>query len=263
MKIENAPTNIKTVAMAIPCYDHKIEVDTARAAYHALYDPTNPVGTLLFQNGDSLVTRARNTLVARFLDSDKEYLLFIDSDIHFAADDIKKLYDVAQKGRGIVCGMYFKKTIPYRPVANFCMSSEGHLREMKECGTGYMMVHRSVFRGMIDRRLVEPYKNTDDDKSTYKKYDFFKVGVDPDSGLYLSEDYYFCRMAVNVTGYPVLHTGVIGFHAGRAVYPFDDTLTLEFIVDYLTQYSGGMELPKETVERIDNALKKQKTMRGY
>ena len=252
--------NLKKVALAIPCYDHKLEVETARAAYHCLYDPENPVGQLLFQNGDSLVTRARNTLVARFLETDMDYLLFIDSDIHFNADDVKEL---CKSDKHLVCGLYFKKTLPYQPVANQCFETEGMLNAMRECGTGYMMIHRGVFERIIFHEKAEPYKNTTDDKSTYRKYDFFKVGVCPDSGLYLSEDYYFCKM-VREVGFKVwLHTGVVGFHAGRAVYPFEDSTTLDFIVDYLTKYNAGMELPPETLDKIAAAVDKQRTLRGY
>jgi len=57
---------------------------------------------------ESLITRARNELARVFLESDCDYLMFIDADIAFDDDASEQLMVVE---RDIVCGIYPKKEI--------------------------------------------------------------------------------------------------------------------------------------------------------
>jgi len=59
--------------------------------------------------GDSLVTRARNTLVALFLGNPEyTHLLFIDTDITFSPDNVFRLLEMS-KQKPIVAAPYPKK----------------------------------------------------------------------------------------------------------------------------------------------------------
>ena len=73
---------------------------------------TNGVG-LRFQSmgNESLITRARNTIVTMMLDQTdyvSTHLLFIDSDIGFSAENIQRLL---QADKDVVCGIYPRKHI--------------------------------------------------------------------------------------------------------------------------------------------------------
>ena len=59
-----------------------------------------------FLGNESLVERARNILVARFLASDASHLLFIDADIGFNPDTVFRLLD---SRKDVVTAVYAKK----------------------------------------------------------------------------------------------------------------------------------------------------------
>ena len=58
----------------------------------------------MFLTNESLVTRARNNCVARFLECEYSHMMFIDSDIGFSADDVAKLWGHAFEGHDLVVG---------------------------------------------------------------------------------------------------------------------------------------------------------------
>ena len=62
---------------------------------------------------ESLVTRARNVLLAYFLASDYTHLMFIDADIEFQVDDILKLY---AHERDVCVGAYPKKGVNWERI---------------------------------------------------------------------------------------------------------------------------------------------------
>ena len=87
------------VMIATPCYGgqlteaylHGILSTTVKAQHKGIQVHLNTMGN------ESLITRARNTLVTQFLDFDEKepgrftHLLFIDSDIGFNAENVIRL----------------------------------------------------------------------------------------------------------------------------------------------------------------------------
>ena len=108
---------------------------------------------------ESLITRARNTLVAQFLDQcDKNpeehtHLMFIDADISFPAQSIKRMIDY---DKDIVTGVYPRKSIDWNKIERK-MLKKGDFELMEEKSLGYNinMVHpesiqmdRGIYRGI-------------------------------------------------------------------------------------------------------------------
>jgi len=174
---------------------------------------------------DSLVPRARNRLVAHFLDSDCTDLLFVDSDITFDPLDALSLLSYDQ---AIVGGIYSRKQVDWAriaraakqgvpesrlplfgtvPVLNWLSPSEirlDELHEVRHLGTGFLRIRREVFETMIQRFGSEMAFDYSGDEPHFKGkvgYDFFRAGVDScypvGSGKrqYLSEDWGFCERA--------------------------------------------------------------------
>ncbi len=183
--------------------------------------------------GDSLVSRARNSLTADFLESDCTHLLFIDSDLVFSGDHIAHMLGhFAKPEVKVVGGCYPKKQEgDVHWVCNGCLEERqaraDGLLEVRYVGTGFMMIAREVFDAMI-YRFGEELRYTPDHRKDRDEYDFWSVGTYryPDgSKRYLSEDWFFCQRWLDITGSSGspnqvwLDTRVILKHVGTAVYP--------------------------------------------
>lgn len=173
--------------------------------------------------GDSLVSRARNSLTREFLDSDCTHFLQIDSDLVFSNEHIKR---ILSHDEDIVGGFYPKKK--QGDVELVCNSlspqppmDSRRLTPLKYIGTGFLCVSRRVFEKMIDE-LAEDILYVSDSGEKRIEYDFWKVGVYkfPDgTRRYLSEDWYFCQKALDL-GFTVWgDNGVLLRHSGHALYP--------------------------------------------
>ena len=181
---------------------------------------------------ESLITRARNTLVSMMLDQTDfaaTHLLFIDADIGFHWQNIERLLCA---DKDIVCGIYPRKhlylekvkgILEKNPNANieeieakalgynvnfddaFNIKGENGFFKVNEAATGMMLVKREVFRTMFKKFPERKYESDQIVNGLpYKSdncYDLFAVGPyetktkeGPIQKRYLSEDYYFSRL---------------------------------------------------------------------
>lgn len=168
-----------------------------------------------FMVNESLIDRGRNGLADTFLNmSDAEYLLFIDADVEFRADDVLVMLSME---KDVICGPYPKKHINWPVVISAIETGErdqevlerlvgeyvftplevNPVMEMTikvaEAGTGMMLIHRRVFEKMREA-FPENYYESDHsrDLNTQKKmHAFFRTAIV--DKRYLSEDYYFCH----------------------------------------------------------------------
>lgn len=172
--------------------------------------------------GDSLVSRARNTLSAEFLASDCTHLLFLDSDLIFSPEHVRRL---VEHDKPIVAGFYPKKQEgELNWVCNAKLEEtkpdDDGLQEVRFMGTGFMLVKREVFGRMREAHPEIAYHP--DSKPSETEWDFWSVGVHRDANgfaRYLSEDWFFCQRALDL-GYKVYgDTKVIAKHVGHATYP--------------------------------------------
>jgi hypothetical protein len=212
----------------------------------------NGVGMKLQSMGnESLITRARNTVVSMFLDDTSyvgTHLLFIDSDIGFDASNVERLI---RADKDIVCGIYPRKCVHWDQVIhavkenpnitedevafkslgynlNFEDPKKVKLQngfcEVMEAATGMMLIKREVFSKL---RKAYPERKYKSDQiingkrfSSDNCFDFFGVGKLPwdKSERYLSEDYYFSRLWHKIGGkiwadvsMPLQHQGAMIF----------------------------------------------------
>jgi hypothetical protein len=208
------------VLLGFPVYDGKTEVEIAQEMYMSLFDKRVPIRKIHYYNGDSLVTRARNSTAAAFLDMPEcDYLMFVDSDIRFQRWQIRQLRD---HDKPIVGGVYLKKKLPYQPVCNHKLGMEGDLAIMREIGTGFMMIRRDVFDAIKQKWPELKYKPYGHERPSENYYDFFRVGVCDQTQYYLSEDYYFCKMARECGFNVYLDESILVEHSGRMLYPTKD-----------------------------------------
>lgn len=167
---------------------------------------------------ESLITRARNELVRQFLETDCDYLMFIDADIGFDGQAIATLMAA---DKDIACGIYPKKEVNWQSVeaaaklerdnlADYAgafvlnmiggqdaATDEDGMFEVRHGGTGFMLIKRQVFeylKPLVPTYRISSYKDPETDRFVKPlTFEFFATSID-DSGALLSEDYHFCEL---------------------------------------------------------------------
>lgn len=226
------------ILLAVPCYGSQLTQPFVQCLLNLL-SQTQVIGLIDFLPGDSLVNRARNNLVHNFLHGYPDgqgnrvlydWLLFLDADLVFQAESVQMLYDLAtSRGPGVYCGTYPIKQLKPKVVFNNmpgCKPGPDGVVEVREAGTGFMLIHRDVFAQMIEKFGDEIRFETDmgDTKAPRTiKYDFFTVGVrkDPILGYkrFLSEDWYFCQRWREIGGKILMQTKIQCGHIGNFMFP--------------------------------------------
>ncbi len=105
------------VFIGTPCYGGMITADYFKSCLRLVNEA--PKHNIQLQFGtignESLITRARNTLVQLFMDDPGNYthLLFIDADIGFSEKSVFRMLDLDEE---VVAGIYPRKAIDWRKV---------------------------------------------------------------------------------------------------------------------------------------------------
>jgi len=171
---------------------------------------------------DSLVTRARNNLMAKMLHNQKAtHFMFIDADIRFEPEGIMHMLAA---DRDVVGGLYPLKKLPVSYVVNGKLGGEvaGDLREVDTIGTGFLMMKRGAIERMIAAYPETKYVDDTDVGKQFEPhmYALFDCEID-ERGHYLSEDWTFCRRWSRLGGKIFAHTKVLLNHIGRYEYAGD------------------------------------------
>lgn len=167
--------------------------------------------------GESLITRGRNALAARFMDDPTAtHLMFIDADIGF---DPQQVLRMLRFDAEVVAGLYPLKLMDWSAEADARRAGgeppetaslryvgvpcEGQERVEKDgfvsglfAGTGFMMIARPVLRALARAQPWTKYSATHTGAShsrSVNQYAWFECMIEPETGHYLSEDYAFCR----------------------------------------------------------------------
>ena len=232
--------------VATPCYGGVVHQGYMRSVIGLLQ--TGPslgfrVSVELLGN-DSLITRSRNTLVAKFLNTESAtHLLFVDADIEFETAQIVRML---RFGEEVVAGVYPLKMIHWddaarerfrsgegpetAPLRYVGYPAEGAELESRDgfvtgwyAGAGCMMIRRSALQRMTEAFPETRYTaaHTQPEPETLRnQYALFDCMIDPATGHYLSEDYAFCtrwrsiggRIWLDTLG-QLVHTGAHEFRS--------------------------------------------------
>ena len=212
------------ILFCTPCYGGMVTepylrsfLSTAEALQRANIDYD-----LLTLANESHVIRARNTCASEFIRGKWDYLMFLDSDMEWSADDFGKLFHLAQKDpkAGIYVGAYRMKK-PGSPLAawqngklvtdvNQLERRLDGIASVDYAGTGFMLIHREVFEKMDPPGYEE--------QGECMRWFHSDVIDDGNGPFYCSEDYWFCREA-RKSGFKILmdtsvkltHWGTYGY----------------------------------------------------
>lgn len=202
----------KTVLILVPTIDGRVESGFSGGL--ASCAGSGMFGGIEFMEGCSEISLARNLLVHKFLQSEFEWCVFIDSDIRFGAEDFRLLMDYPQSREDhnpdapmyeVVCAEYSRKVDTLDP-ARF--------------GLGFTRIHRTAFLKL---------KAADDDEGTPRVGEFihqgnlishfFPSGPGFDN-IWYGEDggFFFLCHLVGVTIRIEQRTKLV--HMGRRAFPY-------------------------------------------
>lgn len=214
----------RKLMIAIPAYDNKLNIDSAFALSN-LAVKVGQLGVTLYLthfSGCSLITKARNGLVADFLASDANTLLFVDADVIVNADAILRLLALSI-GKDITAGIYPRRGMDRKFFLDYHLDESGGLEfdangllRVKRIGTGFMMIQRHVLETMIAKHPEWAYSNNVTDRTEHAVFDLGLV-----NGEYYGEDYLFCDRA-SAEGFTVFLDPSISLpHVGQEKFTRD------------------------------------------
>lgn len=171
--------------------------------------------------GNSSITDVRNRLVKMFLDSDADWLMFIDDDIGFRGDSILRLMAF---NKDIIAGAAPKRGWPLTFCCHFTkdqlqQAAQGTIPVLN-VGTGFMLIKRSAMLAFIKH-----YCDGDEDAGWYNDQNHhdlfpnvFREAIKKRRRT--SEDYTFCEMArtLGLTVFidPTIKLAHVGKHTWEA-----------------------------------------------
>lgn len=190
----------KSVFIGLPAYDFKVSLRlavslaqfTQKAPEHGI---SVQIGSIC---GCSVVSRARNLLVQDFLESECDYLFFIDSDINFAPEDMLRLMAwSSDPKKGIVAAVprvrdanpIYISALDYDENDELTMNAMGLVRA-KRVATAFMCIRREVIASLVERLPDLTYYDKKSERTLHCLFDFELT----EEG-YIGEDFLFCDRA--------------------------------------------------------------------
>jgi hypothetical protein len=150
----------------------------------------------IFLDNAACIDQARNLLVEKGLQTDKDVFVFVDSDISFLPADLDLLVKNCNDTQEIVGGLYVSKkgnnkvVMTVLPDGKTQTTRGDGLLPVYGVGMGFTAIHRQAFRKIastMDRVKLPTGEDFED------IYPFFLPIIE--QGYYLGEDYSFCVKA--------------------------------------------------------------------
>jgi hypothetical protein len=238
------------VVVGTPCYGGVVTQDYAMSLIN-LTAAAPKLGfdvAILMLGNDALITRGRSAIAAKFLDNPATtHLLFVDADITFQPEHVARLL---RFDKDFVAGMYPAKVVDWEQLAQrygksretldeaglayvgeICRGADAKTADQFAsaiyAGTGFQLLKRQVFERMFKAYPDLQYKSLHafprPSQPSPNLYALFDCMIDPDTGVYLSEDYAFCRRWRALGGEiwldlasKLVHTGPYAFRGNAA-----------------------------------------------
>jgi len=253
------------VHICMPCYGGQLTESTFMS-YIKWSNTARQLGldwTVETMTNESLISRARNTLVSKFLfTKESTHLMFVDADIGWEPWHLLVMLD-AQKD--VIGGLYPMKSLPIKWCVNGIPGQpepapEDHLIEVSKTGTGFMLIKRDVFEKLDAHPATKPFKNDiglDAALDPYMKT-YFDTAVR--EGRYYSEDWTFCENWRDIGGQVWVDKRVLLRHTGTYTFAHEaqEKLVQDFAAMTTTPTNpsaavpmapqGGHEVPEEVLQ---------------
>ena len=234
------------IFISTPCYDAMMTMQyTISILKLTQFLTTQGIPFVIdFIGNESLIPRARNSSLAKFMKSNFSHLLFIDSDIEFSVDAV---IDLITFDKDVVCCCYPKKSYNWKRLMyslqnenqskehihsrgldfthNVMKNKDGNLIEfgdfvrVKEASTGFMMIKREILQKLIEKHTELEIVTDSLSQKDEKICGLFCTMIK--NNRFLSEDYSFCQRVNDIGGQIwVSRTQNIN-HIGKHVFSSD------------------------------------------
>lgn len=209
------------VHICMPCYGGMLTESTFMS-YIKWGNAARQLGldwTIETMTNESLISRARNTLTAKFLaNNESTHLMFIDADIGWEPWHLLVLLN---RNVDVIGGLYPMKTLPIKWVVNgFDGAEQGPdgLQEVSKAGTGFLLMKRHVFEKLDKHPAVKPFNSDIGLDPKYNQYmkTYFDTAVR--ENRYYSEDWTFCENWRDLGGKVWVDKRVLLTHTGTFVF---------------------------------------------
>jgi hypothetical protein len=212
------------VHICMPCYGGQLTESTFMS-YIKWANVARQLGldwTVETMTNESLISRARNTLTAKFLHTkESTHLMFIDADIGW---EPWHLLVMLNHDKDVVGGLYPMKSLPVKWCVNGIPDADQNdpsgLIEVTKTGTGFLLMKRHVFEKLNAHPAVKPFTNDiglDPVLNPYMKT-YFDTAVR--ENRYYSEDWTFCENWRDIGGQVFVDKRVLLKHTGTYVFDY-------------------------------------------
>lgn len=233
--------------ISLPCYDAMVTMQTMMSILY-LNNMLNQLGiefTIDFIGNESLIPRARNNSLSRFMKTKFTHLLFIDSDIEFPCEAV---IDLLKINKDVACCAYPRKGYNWKrliySLSNETSSKEsiesrgldftfnsminpengdvikdGDFIKVKHASTGFMMIQRPILEKLWGKHNELKIITDNMSQSDEEIVGLFCCMIK--NKQYLSEDYAFCERVYDEGGSVWINTKHNLNHVGKNVFKSD------------------------------------------
>lgn len=172
---------------------------------------------------ESLITRARNALLATFWESNAfTHLLFLDADVYL---DHKGLIDMLNHNKDVIGAPVFLKSKD--SAGNQTLNTDAKpevlpvLQSVSRVGTAALLLSRAAVNSLVEHaiqqdRVYKINRMLRREGMATNHYDVFRVGIS--NGEYLSEDFWVCKELIQL-GYEIhVDTSIYTRHNGMVCF---------------------------------------------
>ena len=215
----------KKLYISTPCYDAMLTMQYTMSLLRLVQfcNQHNIDYMIDFLGNESLITRARNKSLNKFMNTDCSHLLFIDSDIEFQPEAVM---DLLLFDKDVSCCVYPKKGFNWNKfmysIQNEQNSKEhpssrgldyaynimyndkneliknGDFIRVNQSSTGFMMIKREIVEKLNKKHIELEIISDELSNNDTKMYGLFCCMIKDKQ--YLSEDYSFCQRVNDIGG---------------------------------------------------------------
>jgi hypothetical protein len=242
-----SPSPIK-LFISTPCYDAMMTMQYTMSILklNTLLNHYGIEYVIDFVGNESLIPRARNNSLAKFIKSKFTHMLFIDSDIEFPAEAVIDLLEI---DKDVACCAYSKKSFNWNRFMysmqteiqskeslesrgldynynafvdaknKLIKSDNGDFIKVKHASTGFMMVKREIVNELCQKHTELTIRTDGLDKEDNTICGLFCCMIKDKT--YLSEDYSFCERVNDIGGEVWLNISHNLNHVGKHIFRSD------------------------------------------